>query len=96
MPLEETLGAFAKLIDEGKVGRDRASNYTAPRLKRRWSERRYRLARFDSLQPHHNLMERGIEADLLPLCRDEGLGVIPDYAPRPQDSSAASTGPTPT
>ena len=33
VPLEETLGAFAKLIDEGKVGAIGASNYTAPRLK---------------------------------------------------------------
>ena len=32
VPLEETLGAFAKLMDEGKVGAIGASNYTAPRL----------------------------------------------------------------
>src|SRR4028118_989865 len=35
------------------------------------------LPRFESLQPLHNLLERGIEADLLPLCRGEPLGVIP-------------------
>jgi aryl-alcohol dehydrogenase-like predicted oxidoreductase len=81
VPLEETLGAFAKLIDEGKVGAIGASNYTAPRLKAALeASARNGLPRFESLQPHHNLLERGIESDLLPLCRDEGLGVIPYYA----------------
>jgi aryl-alcohol dehydrogenase-like predicted oxidoreductase len=81
VPLEETLGAFAKLIDEGKVGAIGASNYTAPRLKAALeASGRNGLPRFESLQPHHNLLERGIESDLLPLCREEGLGVIPYYA----------------
>ena len=81
VPLEETLGAFAKLIDEGKIGAIGASNYTAPRLKAALeASARNGLPRFESLQPHHNLMERGIESDLVPLCREEGLGVIPYYA----------------
>jgi aryl-alcohol dehydrogenase-like predicted oxidoreductase len=81
VPLEETLGAFAKLIDEGKVGAIGASNYTAPRLKAALeASGRNGLPRFESLQPHHNLLERGIETDLLPLCREEDLGVIPYYA----------------
>ena len=81
VPLEETLGAFAKLMDEGKVGAIGASNYTAPRLKAALeASARNGLPRFESLQPHHNLVERGIEADLLPLCRGEGLGVIPYFA----------------
>lgn len=81
VPLEETLGAFAKLMDEGKVRAIGASNYTAPRLDAALeASARNGLPRFESLQPHHNLMERGIEADLLPLCRDKGLGVIPYFA----------------
>ena len=81
VPLEETLGAFAKLVDEGKVRAIGASNYTAPRLKAALeASARNGLPRFESLQPHHNLMERGIEKDLLPLCRSEGLGVIPYFA----------------
>ncbi len=81
VPLEDTLGAFAKLMDEGKVGAIGASNYTAPRLEAALeASARHGLPRFESLQPHHNLLERGIEADLLPLCRREGLGVIPYYA----------------
>jgi aryl-alcohol dehydrogenase-like predicted oxidoreductase len=79
--LEETLGAFAKLIQAGKIGAIGASNYTGLRLKAALEvSKRNGLPRFESLQPHHNLMERGIEADLLPLCREEGLGVIPYYA----------------
>ena len=81
VPLEETLGAFAKLVNEGKVGAIGASNYTAPRLKAALeASARNGLPRFESLQPHHNLMERGAEADLLPLCREQGLGVIPYFA----------------
>ncbi|MBD0274981.1 MAG: aldo/keto reductase, partial [Acetobacteraceae bacterium] len=81
VPLEETLGAFAKLVDEGKVGAIGASNYTAPRLKAALeASARNGLPRFESLQPHHNLMERGIERDLLPMCREEELGVIPYFA----------------
>jgi aryl-alcohol dehydrogenase-like predicted oxidoreductase len=81
VPLEETLGAFAKLVDEGKVGAIGASNYTAPRLRAALeASARNGLPRFESLQPHHNLMERGIEKDLLPLCREEGLSVIPYFA----------------
>ena len=81
VPLEETLGAFAKLVDEGKVRAIGASNYAAPRLKAALeASARNGLPRFESLQPHHNLLERGIEQDLLPLCREEGLGVIPYFA----------------
>ena len=81
VPLEETLGAFAKLIDAGKVGAIGASNYTAPRLRAALeASDRNGLPRYQTLQPHHNLMERGIESDLLPLCREEGIGVIPYYA----------------
>lgn len=81
VPLEETLGAFARLMEEGKVGAIGASNYTAPRLKAALeASARNGLPRFESLQPHHNLMERGIESDLVPLCREEGLGVIPYFA----------------
>ncbi len=77
-PLEETLGAFARLIEQGKVRAIGASNYTAPRLRAALeTSARLGLPRYESLQPPYNLMERGMEADLLPLCREHGLGVIP-------------------
>jgi aryl-alcohol dehydrogenase-like predicted oxidoreductase len=77
-PLEETLDAFASLIKEGKVRAIGASNYTASRLKQALDvSKKHGLPRFESLQPHYNLVERPVfEDDLGPLCLAEGLGVI--------------------
>jgi aryl-alcohol dehydrogenase-like predicted oxidoreductase len=81
VPLEETLGAFDRLVKAGKVRAIGASNYAAPRLKAALeASARGGLPRFETMQPHYNLMERAIEADLLPLCREQGLGVIPYFA----------------
>lgn len=80
-PLEETLAAFDKLIKAGKVRAIGASNYSAPRLKAALAaSAQHGLPRFETMQPHYNLVERGIEADLLPLCAAEGLTVIPYYS----------------
>lgn len=80
-PIEETLGAFARLIEQGKVRAIGASNYSAPRLEAALeASAKHGLPRYESLQPHYNLMERQIEADLLPLCREQEIGVIPYYA----------------
>lgn len=77
-PLDETLGAFARLIEQGKVRAIGASNYAAPRLRAALeTSARLGLPRYESLQPLYNLMERGIEVDLLPLCQEHGLGIIP-------------------
>ena len=77
-PLEETLSAFAELIREGKVRAIGASNHTAPRLAEALAvSKRLNLPRYESLQPHYNLMEReAYEAALEPLVRAEGVGVI--------------------
>jgi aryl-alcohol dehydrogenase-like predicted oxidoreductase len=81
VPLEETLGAFDRLVKAGKVRAIGASNYAAPRLKAALeASAKGGLPRFETMQPHYNLMEREIEADLLPLCREQGLGVIPYFA----------------
>jgi aryl-alcohol dehydrogenase-like predicted oxidoreductase len=80
-PLEETLGAFASLIEQGKVRAVGASNYSAPRLKEALAvSDRLGLPRYETLQPHYNLIERNLYEDALePLCETEGLGVIPYY-----------------
>jgi aryl-alcohol dehydrogenase-like predicted oxidoreductase len=77
-PLEETLAAFAELIAEGKVRAIGASNYSAPRLAEALAvSARLKLPRYESLQPLFNLYDRApYEAELEPLCRAEGLGVI--------------------
>jgi aryl-alcohol dehydrogenase-like predicted oxidoreductase len=81
VPLEETLGAFQTLIQAGKVKAIGASNYTAPRLKLALeASAAYGLPRYEALQPHYNMIERGIEADLVPLCLQAGLGITPYFA----------------
>jgi aryl-alcohol dehydrogenase-like predicted oxidoreductase len=76
-PLEETLDAFDTLVRQGKVRYAGCSNYPAWQvaLALGLSERKG-LARFGSVQPRYNLLYREIEAELLPLCRDQGLGVL--------------------
>jgi aryl-alcohol dehydrogenase-like predicted oxidoreductase len=79
---EETLGAYAQLLKQGKVRVIGASNYTAPRLAHFLAASREKgLPRYESLQPHYNLCEReAFEKDLEPLCRDKNLGVIPYFS----------------
>ena len=82
VPLEATLGAFARLIDKGKVRAIGASNYTADRLEQalRCSESQG-LPRYETLQPEYNIYDRaGYEAELEPLVKAEGLGVISYYS----------------
>ncbi len=81
-PLEETLGAFSRLIEQGKVRAIGASNYSAGRLRDALEvSRQYHLPRYETLQPPYNLYDRaGYEADLEPLAREHGLGVIGYYA----------------
>jgi diketogulonate reductase-like aldo/keto reductase len=77
-PLEDTFGAFARLIEQGKARAIGASNSTAARLAAALeTSARLGLPRFETVQPLCNLVERGIEADLLPLCRSREIGVIP-------------------
>jgi len=81
-PLEETLGAFAELVEEGKVRAIGASNYTAPRLALAIeTSERLGVPRYESLQPLYNLVEREpYESELEPVCVEHGLGVINFYA----------------
>lgn len=82
VPLEETLGAFSRLVEQGKVRALGASNYGAPRLAEalRVSER-YGLPRYEVLQPEYNLYDRHeYETELAPLAREYGLGVVGYYA----------------
>ena len=81
-PLEETLGAFTDLIKAGKVRAIGASNYTAPRMAEADSiSKANGLARFESLQPLYNLMERTeYEGPLQDFCVARNVGVINYYA----------------
>ena len=76
-PIDETLGALDDLVKQGKVRYVGCSNYGAWALaKALWTSDKLHLARYDCVQPRYNLLFRQIEDELLPLCRDEGVGVI--------------------
>jgi aryl-alcohol dehydrogenase-like predicted oxidoreductase len=80
-PLEETLRALEKLVSDGKVLYLGASNYSAWQVakglgiaaKQGWP-------RFDVIQPMYSLVKRQVESEILPLAREENLGVI-TYSP---------------
>ena len=82
VPLAETLGAFARLIEQGKVRAIGASNYGADRFADALAiADEHGLPRYESLQPEYNLADRaGYEAALEPLVRREQVGVICYYA----------------
>ncbi len=81
-PLETTLAAFGRLIEQGKVRAIGASNYSASRLHDALKvSADYKLPRYETLQPEYNLYDRsGYEAGLEPLVREQGLGVISYYS----------------
>jgi aryl-alcohol dehydrogenase-like predicted oxidoreductase len=81
-PLEETLGAYAELIKQGKVRAIGASNHNAERLAAALeTSRKFGLPAYQTLQPNYSLIERAeYENTLEPLCAKEGLGVI-NYFP---------------
>ena len=80
-PVDETLGALDTLVEQGKVKHVGCSNWGAWQL----AHALLRFAseggaRMESVQPPYNLVQREIEADLLPLCRDQQVGVL-SYSP---------------
>lgn len=81
-PIDETLRALDDLARQGKVRYIGCSNYPAWRLMEAlWTSDRLGLVRYDSLQPHYNLVHRAeFERELRDVCKTYGLGVIP-YSP---------------
>lgn len=80
-PLEETLSGLTELVERGKVRAIGCSNWSAWHLcKALLIIERQGLAPLVSIQPPYNLVEREIEADVLPLCADQGIGTI-TYSP---------------
>jgi aryl-alcohol dehydrogenase (NADP+) len=76
-PIDETLRAFDDLVRSGKVRYVGCSNYAAWQLALALGRSEIEgWARFDCLQPRYNVLYREIESELLPLCRDQGVGVI--------------------
>ncbi|MFO1142850.1 MAG: aldo/keto reductase [Amaricoccus sp.] len=77
-PFAETLGAFGKLLDAGKVRAIGASNLDAGQLREALDVAADKgLPRYEVLQPGYNLYDRAaLEGPLLDLCREEEIGII--------------------
>jgi aryl-alcohol dehydrogenase-like predicted oxidoreductase len=78
VPHEETLKAYARLIEQGKIRYIGSSNFSATQLKESLEvARRGGLPRYESLQPEYNLFDRAaLEGPLCDLCIAEEIGVI--------------------
>jgi aryl-alcohol dehydrogenase (NADP+) len=77
-PIDEALEALDTVVKSGKARYVGVSNWMAHRVARALGRSELRnLARIDSLQPRYNLLFRTFERDLLPLCEEEGIAVIP-------------------
>jgi len=77
-PIDESLRALDDVVRAGKARYVGCSNFHAYQVARALGRSEtLNLTRFDSVQPRYNLLFRQIERELLPLCREEGIGVIP-------------------
>ncbi len=70
-PVEDQMAALAALQAEGKTRYLGVSNYSAPQM-----ARALKAARFHADQPAYNLFDRHIEAEILPFCREHGIGIL--------------------
>lgn len=78
VPEEETLRALDDLVSAGKILYTGCSNYAAYRLMRSlWLAKTNSWVPFVTLQAQYSLLVRDIEREHVPLCRDEGLGILP-------------------
>jgi aryl-alcohol dehydrogenase-like predicted oxidoreductase len=76
--VDETLGALTDLVHAGKIRYLGSSTFPAHLIvEAQWVAERRARERFVCEQPPYSLLVRGIEADVLPVCRRYGMGVIP-------------------
>jgi aryl-alcohol dehydrogenase-like predicted oxidoreductase len=101
VPIDETLEALNDLVRGGKVRYIGASSGSAWRMARALSSsERHGWARFISMQNHYNLLYREEEREMIPLCLDAGVGLVPWSPqarglltrPRPADANVRSGG----
>ena len=77
-PVDETLRALEDIVRSGRARYIGVSNWLAYQLARaNGKAEALGVTRFDSVQPRYNLLFREFERELFPLCREEGIGVIP-------------------
>jgi aryl-alcohol dehydrogenase-like predicted oxidoreductase len=77
-PLDETLGTLNQLVQQGKVRYIGISNYKAYQIQKAVDlSRQHGWEAFTCLQPLYNLLDRSLEWEIIELCQQEGLGIIP-------------------
>jgi aryl-alcohol dehydrogenase-like predicted oxidoreductase len=77
-PLEETLSALTDLVRQGKVRYLGVSNFTGWQIMKAMAvSDAHGFERFVTLQPQYSLVERNLEYELVPVCLDQGLGILP-------------------
>ena len=77
-PVEETMATLNDFVEEGKVRAIGVSNFLGWQLERAVQVTAHnRWAPIVSLQPQYNLLARDIELELVPLCLDRGIGILP-------------------
>lgn len=80
-PIEETLRTMDDMVRSGKIRYIACSNFRAWRLcEALWTSDKLNLNAFCCLQPLYNIVNRDVEVEVLPLCREKGIGVVP-YSP---------------
>jgi aryl-alcohol dehydrogenase (NADP+) len=79
-PAEEYVAALDELKRAGKIKSFGASNFEPDRFSEGIAEAKKRGLRFEAQQPEYNLMNRAIEAELMPLCEREGIAIFPYFA----------------
>jgi aryl-alcohol dehydrogenase-like predicted oxidoreductase len=75
VPIEDTVGAMARLVEQGKVRHIGLSEAAAPTLRRA-----HAVHPIAALQTEYSLWSREVEAEILPACRELGIGFVP-YSP---------------
>jgi aryl-alcohol dehydrogenase-like predicted oxidoreductase len=79
-PIEETLSALDDLVHVGKVRYVGSSNLTAWQIADAdWTARAAGITRFVSAQNEYSLLERGVEAEIVPACERFGIGLLPYF-----------------
>jgi aryl-alcohol dehydrogenase (NADP+) len=78
VPLDEALEALDAVVRSGKARYVGVSNWPAYQVARALGRSELKnLVRIDSVQPRYNLLFRTVERELLPMCEEEGIAVIP-------------------
>ena len=78
MDIDETLGALTDLVRAGKIRYFGSSTFPAHQLvEARWTAEKRGREYFRTEQPPYSILVRGVEADVLPLCQQYGMGVLP-------------------